>query len=64
MIGANDPFAIAPAPLLGLYPAIEVGRWVSWGLGDFSVKLLMAAFALIPYRVIVGFFVPMRPVTS
>ena len=35
--------------------AFEAPRWVSWALGDFSVKLLMAAFALIPYRVIVGY---------
>ncbi len=63
LIGPNDPFATEWAPLLGLFPA-EAPRWVSWALGDFSVKLLMAAFALIPYRVIVGFFVPMRPATS
>ena len=28
LIGANDSFAIAPAPLLGLYPA-EAPRWIS-----------------------------------
>jgi hypothetical protein len=63
LIGANDAFAVEPAPLLGLYP-VEAPRWVSWALGDFSVKLAMAVLALIPYRVIVGIFVPVRPATS
>lgn len=62
-IGANDPFAIEGAPFLGLYP-VETARWLSWAFGDFSVKLLMAVLALIPYRLIVGFFVPLRPATS
>ncbi len=63
MIGPNDPFATEWAPLLGLYP-IEAPRWVSWAIGDFSVKLAEAVFALIPYRVIVGIFLPMRPATG
>ena len=63
IIGASDPFAIERAPLLGLYP-IETQRWISWALGDFSVKLLMAIVALIPYRVIVGWFVPLRPAAT
>jgi uncharacterized PurR-regulated membrane protein YhhQ (DUF165 family) len=62
LIGPNDPFAIESAPFLGLYPQ-ETPRWVSWAFGDFSVKLAMAVFALIPYRVIVGAFVPLRPAT-
>jgi len=62
LLGANDPFAIAAAPLLGLYP-VETPRWISWALGDFSVKVLMAVVALIPYRMIVGAFVPVRSVT-
>ncbi len=44
--------------------SVEAPRWISWALGDFSVKLLMAAFALIPYRVIVGYFVPLRPAAT
>ncbi len=63
MLGANDDFATSSAPLLGLYP-LDVPRWLSWALGDFSVKLLMAAFALIPYRVIIGIFLPPRHATS
>jgi uncharacterized PurR-regulated membrane protein YhhQ (DUF165 family) len=62
-IGANDAFAIESAPLLGIYP-LEAPRWISWALGDLGVKLLTAIFALIPYRVIVGWFVPLRPVTT
>ena len=27
-------------------------RWMSWAIGDLSVKLLIAVFALIPYRLI------------
>ena len=62
-IGPNDAFAIGGAPFLGLYP-FETQRWLSWAFGDFSVKLLMAIVALVPYRVIVGHFVPLRPVTG
>lgn len=60
LLGVNDPFAIEAAPLLGLSP-LEAPRWISWALGDFSVKLLTAVVALIPYRIIVGHFVPLRP---
>ena len=62
LLGPDDPFAIESAPLLGLYP-IEAPRWLSWALGDFAVKLLTAVVALIPYRLIVGAFVPLRPAT-
>ena len=36
-------------------------RWVSWAIGDFTVKLVIAVFALIPYRVIMQRFMPYRP---
>ncbi len=62
LLGANDPFAVEAAPLLGLYP-VEAPRWISWALGDFAVKVLLAVVALIPYRLIVGAFVPLRPAT-
>lgn len=58
-LGAGDEFAAGTAPLLGAF-ATDVPRWVSWALGDFSVKLLMAAFALIPYRVLIGLLLPPR----
>ena len=50
-IGPNDDFALEAAPLLGV-SGIEAARWISWAAGDFSVKLLIAVFALIPYRLI------------
>jgi uncharacterized integral membrane protein (TIGR00697 family) len=50
-VGPEDAFALEAAPLLGVGP-FEAARWVSWALGDLSVKLLIAIFALIPYRLI------------
>jgi len=63
LLGANDPFAAEPAPFLGLYPW-ETARWISWAAGDFSVKLLIAIVALVPYRLIVGWFAPLRPAAT
>ena len=37
--------------LLGIF-SVETARWISWAVGDLSVKLLIAIFALIPYRLI------------
>lgn len=50
-VGPDDAFALENAPLLGVLP-LETARWVSWALGDLTVKLLIAVFALIPYRLI------------
>ena len=50
-VGPEDPFALENAPLFGVF-ATELPRWVSWSLGDLTVKLLIAVFALIPYRLI------------
>ena len=50
-VGPEDAFALEAAPLLGI-GSIEVARWISWALGDLTVKLLIAVFALIPYRLI------------
>lgn len=63
LLGANDTFATEAAPLLGLYP-LETPRWISLALGDFAVKLLIAVVALLPYRVIVGWFVPLKSVAA
>lgn len=52
-VGPDDAFALEAAPLLGVLP-VETMRWFSWALGDLSVKLLIAVFALIPYRLIVA----------
>ncbi len=50
-IGAEDAFSLEQAPLLGIF-SVETARWISWAVGDLSVKLLIAIFALIPYRLI------------
>ena len=50
-VGPNDGFALENAPLFGVLP-VETARWISWAAGDFTVKLLIAVFALIPYRLI------------
>jgi uncharacterized integral membrane protein (TIGR00697 family) len=50
-VGPDDPFALEAAPLLGAFGA-DAPRWVSWALGDLGVKLSIAVFALIPYRLI------------
>lgn len=60
LLGANDPFAVEPAPLLGFY-SLEAPRWLSWAAGDFAVKLLVGAVALVPYRLIIGMALPPRP---
>jgi uncharacterized integral membrane protein (TIGR00697 family) len=50
-IGPQDAFALEAAPLFGSF-ATEAPRWLSWALGDLALKLLIAVFALIPYRLI------------
>lgn len=50
-VGPEDAFAVETASLLGLLP-VEAPRWVSWALGDLGLKLAIAVFALIPYRLI------------
>lgn len=47
-LGPSDSFAIEAAPLLGLL-GLETPRWVSWALGDFGVKTLVALAMLVPY---------------
>ncbi len=51
IVGPSDSFALESAPLLGVF-SLDAARWMSWALGDLSMKLLIAAFALIPYRLI------------
>ncbi|WP_128291793.1 VUT family protein [Afifella aestuarii] len=64
ILGANDAFAIETAPLFGAISLIEVPRWVSWALGDFSVKLLLAALALVPYGFLIRMVTPWQPHTG
>ena len=60
VLGPNDPFAIENAALLGAL-APEAPRWMSWAIGDFTVKLLVAALALVPYRLLIGRIQPLPP---
>lgn len=50
-LGPDDGFALEAAPLFGVM-SVEAARWVSWALGDLTVKLLIGLFALVPYRLI------------
>ena len=62
-VGPNDAFAVEAAPFLGIFAA-EAPRWLSWAFGDFSVKLLIAALALVPYRLVIGAVLPVRQAAS
>jgi uncharacterized PurR-regulated membrane protein YhhQ (DUF165 family) len=58
LLGYYDAFAVEAAPLLGVF-ATDVPRWISWAVGDFCVKILVAVFLLAPYRILLGLLVPM-----
>ena len=58
--GPNDPFALEAAPLIAGLGSGEAPRWMSWAIGDFSVKLAIAVFALIPYRIVIQQVLPAR----
>ncbi|NDV88712.1 queuosine precursor transporter [Aurantimonas aggregata] len=62
-VGPNDGFALEAAPLFGVF-ATEAPRWVSWALGDLTVKLAIAVLALVPYRLIMQQFAPYRSVDA
>lgn len=49
MLGANDDFAIGQGPFLAVF-GFETARWISWAVGDFCVKMLVALAMLLPYR--------------
>lgn len=44
-----DSFSYGAAPFLGL-DFLHVPRWVNWAIGDYSIKLIVALFMLIPYK--------------
>lgn len=50
VLGPLDEFASQAAPFLGI--GSEAPRWLSWAAGDLAVKLLIAAVALVPYRLL------------
>jgi len=51
IIGPGDAFASETAPLLGLF-ATEAPRWISWALGDLTVKMIVGLVMLAPYGVL------------
>ena len=57
-LGPNDAFAIEWAPLLGIF-ATEMPRWISWALGDLSVKIIVALVMLLPYGALMSVIRPM-----
>lgn len=57
ILGPNDPFALELAPLFGLLP-VSLPRWISWALGDLSVKLAAALLLLAPYRALMTVVLP------
>lgn len=57
LLGHHDEFATAAAPFLGVF-ALEAPRWLSWAAGDLTVKLLVAAALLVPYRLLLAVLVP------
>ncbi len=57
-VGPNDAFAIENAPLLGVF-ALEAPRWISWALGDLSVKVLVGLVMLLPYGALMNTLKPM-----
>lgn len=58
LLGYHDDFAVENAPLFGIF-ATELPRWISWALGDLTVKLAVALFLLAPYRILFAFIRPM-----
>jgi uncharacterized PurR-regulated membrane protein YhhQ (DUF165 family) len=56
--GPNDPFALESAPILGVMTA-EAPRWISWALGDLSVKIIVGLVMLLPYGALMNVIKPM-----
>ncbi|QRM53374.1 VUT family protein [Sinorhizobium sp. BG8] len=56
--GPNDDFAIGSAPIFGVLAA-EAPRWISWALGDFTVKVLVGIVMLLPYGALMSVLKPM-----
>ncbi|WP_320198787.1 queuosine precursor transporter [Agrobacterium sp. rho-13.3] len=62
-VGPNDAFAIESAPILGIF-STEAPRWVSWALGDLSVKVIVGIVMLLPYGALMSTLKPMPPVKT
>jgi len=57
--GPNDPFALESAPVLGILTT-EAPRWISWAIGDFSVKMIVGLVMLLPYGALMNVLRPMQ----
>jgi uncharacterized PurR-regulated membrane protein YhhQ (DUF165 family) len=62
-LGPNTPFALEQAPILGIFTT-EAPRWISWAIGDFSVKLIVGLVMLLPYGALMNVLKPMQPARS
>jgi queuosine precursor transporter len=58
VFGPNDPFALESAPILGVMTS-EAPRWISWALGDLSVKIIVGLVMLLPYGALMNVIKPM-----
>lgn len=56
--GPNDSFALETAPVLGLL-TVDAPRWISWALGDLTVKILCGIALLLPYGALMSVIKPM-----
>lgn len=63
ILGPNDDFALETAPLLGILSS-EAPRWISWAIGDFSVKMLVGLIMLLPYGALMSVLKPMPAVSN
>ena len=63
IFGPDDAFATEYAPILGVLSA-EAPRWISWALGDLSVKVLFALILLLPYGALMSVVKPMPGVRA
>ncbi|MDM9621501.1 queuosine precursor transporter [Rhizobium sp. S96] len=61
--GPNDPFALESAPVLGVFAA-QAPRWISWAIGDFSVKLIVGLVMLLPYGALMSVLRPNQAVRA
>jgi hypothetical protein len=61
--GPNTPFALEPAPILGVF-STEAPRWISWALGDFTVKMIAGFVLLLPYGALMNVLKPTQQVRA
>ena len=51
--------AVEQAPILGIFTT-EAPRWISWAIGDFSVKLIVGLVMLLPYGALMNVLRPVK----